>query len=404
MTIRYGTIRLTFHKNRLLYWFLLIPFCLPDLVYYNSITSAIAQGWRIIVIVYSLLVFIKQFRKYIVADWVMFLFFGLMAVVSLLNGEIPGTTLSFISVYILFQKYIGDDAEGWLQTFVRLIWILAVLNLITILVFPDGMYTSYSDSALEGYTRNWLMGYKNPMIRILLPGCAVSHIYSMWFHKRRIFPWLFTLVVLLTMILVDSAAGLAGIIIFSVLVLLYQSPLRRIISHWRLMASFVLTCLIDVVFIIFRKQEIFNFIIDDLLHRSSSSMAGRTYIWDIALKFISQKPYFGYGEASSTVMTAVGYSSHPHNYILYVLIQTGVIGLLILIWLIILCNNKMRNCSRANLTIAGCLVSLFTAFWIMGIAESLTGALFFYPMFIFFRYLPGSDEEEITDHEDQGNT
>ena len=403
MALNEGKKKLIIHRHRFFYFLLIMPFCMPELVYFNTYTSMAVQAWKAVCVIFAFVIFIKRLKLYRITDWLVFSFFGLIAVVSLTEGVIPMTSLYMVTVYILFERYTKKDGKGWLITFIHILEILAVLNLLSVIIFPDGMYITYSSAVEDGsYTSNWLMGYKNPMIRYLLPACALSHIYSIVYDsKRKVQAWIFTAVVLITMILVKSGTGAIGIVVFIFFRLIYRKDLRRLVRFWSLFKSFILAGIIDVIFVLLRKQEIFSFIIDVLLNRSSSDLTGRTTIWDAALKVIAKSPIFGYGDAVSDVLQEYIYAEHPHNYILYILMQAGIIGLFLVIAMVIAANRNLKKAVNINIPYAGCMIGALTAFWIMGIAESLTGAIFLYPLFIFCSYIPG--KEYILPDGDRGN-
>lgn len=394
MALSEGKNKLIIHRHRFFYFLLIMPFCMPELVYFNSYTSTAVQAWKIICVIFAFVIFLKRIRIYKLTDWFVFIFFALIAVVSLMNSVMPMSTLYMAAVYIFFERYIKRDGRGWILTFIHVIEILAVLNLLSVILFPDGLYITYNSTGESAaYTSNWLMGYKNPMIRILLPACALSHIYSIVYDsKRKVQAWILTAIVFVTMILVKSGTGIVGIIIFVFFRLVYREKVRQMVRIWSLLKSFILVGIIDVIFVLLRKQEMFSFIIEVVLNRSASDLTGRTTIWNTALALIAKSPIWGYGDAVSDVMQEYIYAAHPHNYILYILMQAGIIGILLVLAMVIAANRNLKKAVNTNVPYAGCVIGILTAFWIMGITESLTGAIYLYPLFIFCSYIPENDD------------
>ena len=119
-----------------------------------------------------------------------------------------------------------------------------------------------------------------------------------------------------------------------------------------------------------------------------ASVMSRTYVWERSVQMFKESPIWGYGFRSNegyrrliNLNLGWGYFSHPHNYVLYVLMQGGVTlaGLIIALMLIISKKCiKMRTHFGAKI-----LVFIYIAFFVMGISEALTAFTMLYPLAIF---------------------
>ncbi|MFR3202482.1 MAG: O-antigen ligase family protein [[Clostridium] leptum] len=56
----------------------------------------------------------------------------------------------------------------------------------------------------------------------------------------------------------------------------------------------ILNILLFFVIVIFRMQNLFAFLIEDILHKNLT-LTGRTVIWDRTLELIGEKPILGHG-------------------------------------------------------------------------------------------------------------
>lgn len=87
--------------------------------------------------------------------------------------------------------------------------IYTYVNFATIVLFPDGLY----DAAL--YAGNyWFLGYKNVMIRFLLPAIVLNAIWTV--HNKGKYTvrlYLLIIISIATEWMVDCKTGLIGIII-----------------------------------------------------------------------------------------------------------------------------------------------------------------------------------------------
>lgn len=64
----------------------------------------------------------------------------------------------------------------------------------------------------------------------------------------------------------------------------------------------------------------------------SADLTGRSYIWEVSWGFINERPMMGYGIGSAPDFTpALGFASHAHSGYLQVLLETGWVGLTLLL-------------------------------------------------------------------------
>ena len=80
---------------------------------------------------------------------------------------------------------------------------------------------------------------------------------------------------------------------------------------------------------IFRLQNLFEFLIVDVLHRNLT-LTDRVFIWDCVIEYIKHKPLFGYGYEYKSIrlLKTNPISYHAHNQILEIIYQTGFLGLI----------------------------------------------------------------------------
>ena len=97
--------------------------------------------------------------------------------------------------------------------------------------------------------------------------------------------------------------------------------------------------------IIFRLQEIFRYLIVEILHKSLS-FTGRTGIWDKTMELIKQKAIIGYGVENSTVRAAkmnFANATHAHNTILEILYKGGFLALAIYLYIIFIVAKQLNK-------------------------------------------------------------
>lgn len=229
-----------------------------------------------------------------------------------------GTVISFCMITELAVK---KNSRLYFKTVLDIYIPLSVINLLTILLFPDGI-------AREDYYGNiyYLLGIRNGLAPLLIPLLIYAFVYSGISGKKftgKVF--FFTAVVSATILITWSATGVAGLVLFLLFVFFVYGKKSAMLFD-----SLNLTVIYIAAFfgiIVFRLQSAFSFIIEDLLHKSIS-FTGRTDIWDIAIMLIKRSPVIGYGVYEGHGLIFIrGQYYYAHNAVLEVLLQGGVLSL-----------------------------------------------------------------------------
>lgn len=129
------------------------------------------------------------------------------------------------------------------------------------------------------------------------------------------------------------------------------------------------------------------------------SVFSRQAVWFRAIQLFVKSPVWGYGIRTNdgyreliNLSTGWGYFSHPHNYILYVLIQGGILELMLISYLII---KVTRMClANRNNYMAKMLLVFYIASFVMGITESLVGYTLLFPIALYVGLLYEEEDYE----------
>ena len=130
-------------------------------------------------------------------------------------------------------------------------------------------------------------------------------------------------------ILVKNSTGTLAMAMFGVLFVLFTIVKKPKIVH--IYSLLVLDVAAFFGIIVYRMQNMFAFIIQDMLHKDLT-FTNRVYIWDDLLKRFTERPVLGYGmdgyvHKSGAVTT--------HNGILDIMYKGGIIAVLFFIGFII---------------------------------------------------------------------
>ena len=312
-----------------------------------------------------------------------------IAVFPLLIGIAMGTQLT-ISLLIPVMQVVGlaiivyrgtqIHFEECVSALAFVLEIYTYLNLLTIVLYPNGLYDA------EFYSGNyWFLGYKNVMTKFLLPAVTINSIATVMKNRRYtvrlICLWCS---VVATMIMVDNKTGLIGIAFIIILLALFSR--KKLPAFFNLKNGIIFLIVISIVVATTSIVKIFSPIL--LYLGEDKSVLHRQEVWIRAFELILKSPIWGYGLRSSTeyrqlinLSTGWGYISHPHNYILYTFLQGGSVLILLVINLI---RKGGRKClSNRKNYMAKAIILMYASFFVMGIAESLTEYTLLYPMILF---------------------
>lgn len=319
-------------------------------------------------------VFVRNIWKILVSG-VLFLIIS-----RLLNGyryesQFTSIFLYNIALINLFTFGILDNTWAKLKGFGFLLLIYIVINFITIYIFPDGMYQN------DLYTQNWFLGYKNVMIRTILPGITLIILCAIHDYGKVVFMDYFLIgIAMISIYLAESSTSLVMMVVF-VLGILFWS-FKRKEYNFSLFKCFIVTMCISVAFTMFSLQSFLSSILESLFEKDTT-FTGRTYVWAYTLLRLMSSPFIGFGWHSADEWREVlgfydiittGFS-HPHNFILYMLLQGGLIYLGLFIYL---CYYISKTFDKLN-SYSYVLTLMYLTFFVEGITESLTGAVLFMP-------------------------
>ena len=190
---------------------------------------------------------------------------------------------------------------------------------------------------------------------------------------------------IVSLFMVGSMTSLSMIILFTLYTLIPFAKLKKNI----LITTFIIFILFQF-FVVFNGRGLENndlarYLVEDVLHKDLT-FTHRTYLWDAALKIIPKSPIWGYG-----LVEGEWYKAHmssiavgPHNFILAVLLNGGII---LLIFYSIICGysiNSIRPYFKD--TEAKDLICSTICVWIMALMEMYPYTIMLYPLAIMYNY------------------
>lgn len=273
------------------------------------------------------------------------------------------TFLRVIALCCLIESGIRVDCRSLLMGGVIAFFAYLLINLITIVAFPNGLY-------LSAQTGNacYFLGHRNVLSKTLLPGLLLSYLLD-YIDKRCFGKRFITYFILyaVTEVAVWSASGLASLL---VVIAIYAIAITKshALKHGMMMAAGI-GALGTISIVVLRLQELFSFLIVDVLHRDLT-LTTRTIVWDKAFDVIESAPIFGYGlEESVTAQIRFGTVESSHNYFLDQIYYGGVVALCLLMLGLYMLGSRLRKCPSKE--VVAVLASCLGGFFCLGIVEPL---------------------------------
>lgn len=243
---------------------------------------------------------------------------------------------------MLIEVGIALGARLFLRALMIILGVLCLANLISILLYPNGMYTTLLKN-------NWILGYDNMHVLYILPFLCTFALYTVESHLSNFLKWSVLLIFSLSIYITWSATSVVGVtvwLVFFALSNLYS--LRKIITNLRF--QIIATVIVFFGIIILRLQNLIAFLIEGIL-KKSLTFTGRTRIWDSALNLFKENPIYGLGVTSTDVTRSYLHgASHCHNYFLQILYQSGLIGMACFIVVLILLIKPKKYSYNSNIT------------------------------------------------------
>lgn len=257
------------------------------------------------------------------------------------------SSFSIIVTCMLLEIGILTNVKVLIRAIFFLLGFLIFINFITIILYPNGMYqTLYKD--------NYFLGYDNIHITIILPAISIGLLKIKMEQKQFIMTTLILVTSFISIYLRWSATSVFGVTLFLLFIIFYK---LKITKKFGITSYIVINIAIFLLVVILSVQNIFTYLIVDLLHKDLT-FTGRTFIWDKALMYIKDSMIWGNGvENPALTFDRLGVF-HAHNFYLDLMYRGGVIALTIFIIILFVSGKKFSKFQGNDL---GTIIS-FTIF------------------------------------------
>ena len=262
------------------------------------------------------------------------------------------------------------------------------INLLTILLVPDGLYQF---EPIEGLVsdRVWFLGYRTGHNIYLIFGCICGYIRYLYSEKNSLD--LIRIIVLFgasvaTVILIGTGTGFVVITAFVVLIPFCAINKKvRMTFSWAILFHVVLFFAITVFF----ASQLFVGYFS--LFNKSATLTGRTELWAFTWLRIIQSPIFGHGYMNDSdlmwLRLLAGGATTSHNALLDMLFRGGIVTFALFILILI----DVGRCLKRNglsLFFNNTLICLYICMFFVMQAESGMDSVVLFTMISLIAILP----------------
>ena len=318
------------------------------LLYVSKLFSAFYFGLSLIQLFIA--AYLLQINKYKINryDKLIIVFCGLMVATNVINKTSYTHCLKEVIRILLMCStakigIISDEGKFFKWAY-KISITCTLLNTISAIIFPHSMYVDATGAATV-----FLLGGDNSTIRLYILSIMFGVLYNFFHKKKYIIPLFAILNLTLFAFLRDIAtAKLMIVAIIAFLVLLEVKDIRLLTPTFAILFN----ALIFFTVVIMQSISNFYIIIFQALGRNAT-LTSRTILWNISLKWILDRPLFGYGyldDDSFNLMvkerttTGLYNTGNPHNTYLTLLMAGGVVLFAFFVLILVKTSKMSKDC------------------------------------------------------------
>ena len=315
--------------------------------------------WRIVacLVVVCLCISKKIIKLYIIPFIMFFLFIVINTFAWVGSPANAINTYSLIIVFILLVNYFENDVSSLLDILGDYLFLLATVNFVCLILFPDGMYKS---ATISSFRSNWFLGYKGSFLFYLYPLYIIS-LLNLIYSRRMAFSLTSVLLCLVELLLGGATSPFIASFIVGVLLLLTKEKKGFIFKPTACVSIILILNVFLVNKLLLDLDFVRNFITGVL--KKNLTFTGRNVIWNSTLIAICKKPLLGYGVTSLEIRLGMyGTLQHAHNNLLEILYEGGIVWLVMfLLLMFFVCRNlertiQLRSSRILSLSLFGLLI------------------------------------------------
>lgn len=301
-------------------------------------TLMLSTAIEYIAIIESVIIIIIELSKARKSNvWISILFFMLwMLICNFINWSLEGL-IHYFKIFIPLVGYVTlihrcfrrNEENAFLTGSSIYYVIICILNLISQLIFTEGIYHDYSVS-WQGY---YICGNGNSFIFFYLISAAVLIFNSIYKRKKiSLFVVTFEIMLVYSMTLADSSTGL----VVCLLLFIFTNTLTKwAVKLLKTYYKFLLLIVVPFIIWFLGFDGWNNQWIKEIIYKyigESASFIARGTIWNNAINNFLKNPIWGYGTENVLVsVDANGIARSAHNTYLQILLYGGILAFILFI-------------------------------------------------------------------------
>ncbi|UBH16130.1 O-antigen ligase family protein [Macrococcus armenti] len=241
-----------------------------------------------------------------------------------------------LSIVLVFNFYSNRNITLLLNAIFILFSGLLLFNLLTQFIFPNGLFVDNPRSNL--YRPGWLFGIDNAFIYYISPMISVIIFRSIYLYNRiTLFTFFLICSSLISIFLAHSATGIVSLLLLYSLMIIYR--IKSLNKIFNFISLSILYIIIWIFVVRINSFKSFEYFIVDLLGKDLT-FSGRTRIWNVAFDVLKEHLWVGNGIGYTFKVSYTYFVAH--NQLLQLIIESGLIGLVLFVSIIILVGNKIQ--------------------------------------------------------------
>ncbi len=362
--------------------FLLVftPFMIPVYFLEYLDLGRLFNLWKVASLLYTIIQLIIINKFVISKEVIILVIFSLFLFLSTLLYSFENLyewskyILSFIIPSIIFYFYLKNYSVQLLGSLEIILGAEIFINVITQIIFPNGLYLTGG----RGTTIAFVLGMENRFFFTYITFLAFGIPLINCYKRFKVFYYVTLIVINISLFYAWSVGAMIAIVIFDILLILNYFKIFPL----NIKKATIILLFLNLGIVFFQIQQYFASFIENVL-KKSVTFSGRTALWNMAIDYIKQRFLFGYGmNSSEDLMKMYVGLVHPHNQLLQVLFQSGVLGFSIHILFIGSCLYKLSKLNDKKLY--NFMIIVYFSLFIALIADSWTSTPYFYMIFFLF--------------------
>ncbi len=296
--------------------------------------------------------------------------FGITTFISRGDIEVWGyISIVLMSLYMTIDLFAHRNLKMLLNGLINVLTVILTLNLISGILFPDGIKDEL-----------FFIGIRTRFTEVVLVDIVLTLTYDKLYLKSIGKKSCFIIFLsIFTVLMFWIATAVIGLSCFLLICLFYKKIKfnKTTFIHW-----IVFTFILEILIVHVRVLDNLDWLLVDILHKTTS-LSGRTGIWDNAFPIIFENPIFGHGmvDNGNFVPWVWGEGEiglwQAHNQWLQLLYDGGLICVISFVAIIVVCykkiNQNKKSVIRSQFLIFGIIV-----FYIMMIVEIFSYTPYFF--------------------------